>query len=298
MTDDLKREVREIGSREEWHDWRQKDITASNIAGLFEGADQYTSMDKLVAHVTGNALREQTPSMRAGILLEHVFPAALAEERPDWMVTKATTYHRIPSLRLGCTPDFWIGDDGLCQAKSVNERQWEYWQARPPLGYTLQTLCELLITGRQWGVLAVIVRNSTLPLYLFDIARHPGAEAKLLQAVADFWGRYDAGEFPVAVAKDEIAAMLDDGSHVDLSRHNQLPEWLERREQLMVEIAQAERSKKGIDYEIKQRMGAASTGWLEGWQISYKTEHRKGYTVEPSDPRILRVKRTKEMGNE
>jgi hypothetical protein len=77
------------------------------------------------------------------------------KEREEWRVIKATTYHRLTELRFGATPDFWLNDDGLLQAKIVNPHEWERWQGRPPLGYLLQTLAELIVTQRAWGVLAL-----------------------------------------------------------------------------------------------------------------------------------------------
>jgi hypothetical protein len=71
-----------------------------------------------------------------------------------------------------------LNDDGLLQAKIVNPHEWERWQGRPPLGYLLQTLAELIVTQRAWGVLAVMVRSSSLPFHLFDVPRHPAAHAR------------------------------------------------------------------------------------------------------------------------
>ncbi len=289
----MKREVREITSRGEWLDWRQKDLTASRISALF-GAHPYMSMDELVANLSGRSIKGDTPAMRAGRLLEGIFPEALADERPEWKVVKATTYHRLPELRLGATPDFWIGDDGLLQAKTVNPVEWERWQGRPPLGYTLQTLCELMVTGRTWGALGVMVRSSALPLHIFDVPRHPGAEAKILAAVADFWRRADSGELQVTIAKDEIAALLDDGSHKDLSPDNYIRGALEERETLLATRGEAEKALKDIDYEIKNRMGLASTAWLPGWAISWRAQHRKEYTTPAADIRVLRIKRVED----
>jgi predicted phage-related endonuclease len=289
----IESEIRKITSRGEWLSWRRSDITASRIAALFD-AHPYMTLDELMADMAGRSTKGDTAPMRAGRLLEAVFPEALAEERPDWEVTRATTYHRLPALRLGCTPDFWIGYDGLLQAKTVNPVEWERWQGRPPLAYTLQTLTELIVTGRSWGALGVIVRSSSLPLHLFDVPRHPAAEAKILAAVADFWAKHDAGEFPVATPKDEIEALLDDGSHKDLSNDNYLPQALEMRESLLGTRSEAEKAIKDIDYEIKNRLGTAATGWLPGWAISWRAQHRKEYTVAAADIRVLRVKRTED----
>ena len=232
--------------------------------------------------------------MRAGRLLEAVFPEAVREERPEWTVIKATAYHRLPDLRLGATPDFWINDDGLLETKTINERDWERCMGRPALYWSLQTLAQLIVTRRKWGVIGVIVRNSNLPLYLFDVPRHEAAENKIIAAVQQFWARVDAGELPLPTPKDEIAEMLDDGSHTDLSSDNFLPAALERRETLLATRGEAEKEIKQIDYEVKQRVGTASAGWLPGWYISWRAQHRKEHLVPAQDVRVLRIKRTAE----
>jgi predicted phage-related endonuclease len=287
----MEREVREITTRAEWLRWRQGDITASRIGSLL-GCHPYLTIEELVADLAGQTVKGDTPAMRAGRLLEAVFPEALAEERPEWNVVKASSYHRVPALRLAATPDFWIGSDGLLQAKTVNAHEWERWQGRPPLAYLLQTLTELIVTERQWGVLGVIVRSSSLPLHLFEVPRHPAAEARIVSAVTDFWRRADAGEIQVAEPKDELAELLDDGSHRDLSDDNYLPQALEEREGLGRLRSDCERRLKQIDGEIKSRMGTAATAWLPGWAISWRAQHRKEFTVAAADIQVLRVKRT------
>jgi hypothetical protein len=46
------------------------------------------------------------------------------EEHPDWPLEKATTYHRLPELRLGCTPDFKINDGLLAPRFAPSQRAW------------------------------------------------------------------------------------------------------------------------------------------------------------------------------
>ena len=285
-------EVREITSRGEWLQWRKGLVTASSVAALF-AAHPYMQLEELSDYIWGRSVKGETPAMRAGLLLEAIFPVAIAEVHPEWTITKATTFHVLRDLRLGATPDFWLGEDGLLQAKTVNPVEWERWQARPPLGYILQTLTELIVTGRSWGVLAVIVRSSALPLFLFDVPRHPAAEAKILDAVADFWRRVDAGELPVATPKDEVEALLDDGSHKDLSEDNYLPQALETRETLLATRGEAERAIKSLDYEIKNRLGTASTRVPPRWAISWRS-HIGGNTPCPRPISGLRIKRTEE----
>jgi predicted phage-related endonuclease len=289
-------EVWEITSRGEWLARRRGMMTASRVPALFAGVHPfYDDIEDLWNEIqSGQSIKGESPAMRAGLLLEGIFPAAIAEVHPEWRVVKATTFHTLPSLRLGCTPDFWVNDDGLCQAKTINERDWERGHARPQLYWTLQCLTELIVTGRAWGVLAVIVRSSSLPLHLFAVPRHPAAESKILAAVADFWTRVDAGQLPIVTPRDDIETLLDDGSHVDLSEDNWLPEALEEREKLVAERGSYERRVKYIDAEIKLRMREAATAWLKGWTISWRTQHRNEYVVPEANIRVLRIKRTED----
>jgi hypothetical protein len=120
------------------------------------------------------------------------------QEATSTGTTKATTYHRVPSYRLGCTPDYWANDDGLIQVKTCSPQQWEKWHGRAPLAYVLQTLTELIVTGRRWGVLAVMVCNPSYPVHYFDVPPHEAAERRILTAVKEWWRAFDAGEIPHA----------------------------------------------------------------------------------------------------
>ena len=286
----MEREVREITSTGLWLQWRRLDITASRIAALFD-EHPFLTRDGLAAELRGERAEVPNSAMRAGNILEAAFPAAVVRDEKPWPpLVKATTYHRLPDHRLGCTPDFWIGDDGLLQAKTVSREQWEKWRGHPPLAYSLQTLAELMVTDRAWGVLAVMIRAGAYPIHYFDVPRHEAAERRILAAVADWWRAFDAGEIPMPIASEAIAADVDDGSHRDLSGDNLLPEILPERARLKAEIGAAERRLKEIDYEIKQRVGPARTAWLPGWSLAYPTIHTKEYTVKARDYRRLDVR--------
>lgn len=286
---EMQREVREITSTGEWLAWRRNDITASRVAALFS-AHPYLTLDSLVADLRGQS-QGSNAAMRRGRILEPAVIAALAEDHPDWPpMVKAVTYHRLPDHRLGATPDYWLGDDGLIQCKTVSPTKWEEWQNRPPLAYTLQTLTEMLVTNKQRGVLAVLVTSPSYPVYEFVVERHDAAEARILDAVAAFWAAWDAGEIAAPAPVEDLSAMLDDGTHRDLSGDNALPGLLTERRALKAEAATTERRLKEIDYEIKNRIGPASTAWLPGWAISFRRQHRKEHVIPAADVRVLRIK--------
>jgi predicted phage-related endonuclease len=289
------REVREITSTGAWLDWRREDITASRVAALFD-LNPYLSRAQLAdimrgATSTGTASVPDSPAMRRGRILEPAVAAALTEERPDLPpLVKATTYHRVPEWRIGCTPDYWCGDEGLVQCKTVSPHQWQAWHGRVPIAYTLQTLCELMVTGRAWGLLAVLEVSPSYPLHITEVPRHEAAERRIRDAVAAWWEAFDAGEIAGSASSVELEAELDDGSVIDLSTDNALPGILDERAALKATTSDAERRLKELDYEIKNRMGRASRAWLPGWNISFATQHRKEVLLPARDIRVLRVR--------
>jgi predicted phage-related endonuclease len=285
-------EIREITSRAEWLSWRRQCISASRVAALFD-AHPYMSRADLAAGLRGVDQGDNL-AMRAGRILEPGVAVALAEEHPDWRLIKATTFYVDTTLRFGCTPDYFEGDDRLVQIKTVSPETWEEWRGRPPLAYQLQTLAELMLTERTRGVLAVMVRSRSYPVHCFDVPRHPAAEAKIQAAVAEWWHAWDADEIAAPAAVDGLAEALDDDSHRDLSGDNMLPALLDERETLKAGTASAEKRLKEIDYEIRNRIGSARTAWLPGWFLKFPTINTKEYTVAAKSYRRLTASRTEE----
>jgi predicted phage-related endonuclease len=286
----MTREVREITSIGEWLGWRAGLYTASRMGALF-GCDEWTSIADVVEEMRGERRGAgDNPAMRAGRILEPAVIAAINEERPELHVVKATSFHILPDLRLGCTPDAFGTDDLLVQCKTVSVEQWAKWRHHPPLQYVLQTLCELIVTGCARGMLAVMVRSPSFPLYLFDVPRHPPAERRILDAVAEFWRMWDAGLHPEAQSAEGLAEMTDDGSFIDLSGSNELPQLLNERASLKLTTTGAEKRLKEIDETLKAAIGTASTAWLPGWQISFKSQNRREVLVPAATFRVLRVR--------
>jgi predicted phage-related endonuclease len=283
------REEWQITSIGEWLERRRHHITASRIGALFD-EHQYLTRDGLAAELRGESGEVPNASMRAGNILEGGFPAAVRLDDKPWALSKADTYHWLPEHRLGATPDFWIGDDGLFQAKTASTEQWQKWHGHPPLMYLLQTLTEMIVTGRTWGVLGVMIRAGGYPIHYYEVARHEAAERRILDAVAAWWAAFDAGEFPAAVPSAEIAEMLDDGSHKDLSADNELPSLLEERQFLKAGVSNAEGRLKQIDADIKARFGTASTAWVPGWNLSFKAQNRREVLIPAATFRVLRVR--------
>jgi predicted phage-related endonuclease len=297
-------ERHEIVNRAQWLALRKADVTASRVGALF-AAHPYVTPLRLYMEQAGVEFPEQeeTPVMRRGRLLEGAVAMAVAEQRPDWTVTKNNFYYRDPEHRLGATPDFFIDGDprglGVLQTKTaapyVFERDWDNGKTIP-FWIMLQTLTECLLTGAAFGVVAPLrVDAFDLACPILEIPRHPTAEAKIYEAVGQFWHDVRTGHEPEPdYGKDAsllpiLAPRAVEDKIADLSTDNELPVLLAQRQQLRTDIRAYEARCDAIEAELKFKMRDAERAHLPGWSITWKNQHREAFTVAAKDMRVLRI---------
>jgi hypothetical protein len=206
----MNREALDISDGSAWHGWRTRDVTASRIACLFD-AHPFLTREGLAAQLRGGARRRPDDQhMRAGRILEPGVAVAISEAHSSWKLTKTTAYYRLPDERIGASPDYFLDSDGLVQIGAVSADEWKRLHARPPVYKRLQTLCELLVTGRTRGVLAIMVRQvPELPLHLFDLELTPAAERAILEASRLWWQAFGAGAIADAAPIGGLADQVD-----------------------------------------------------------------------------------------
>jgi predicted phage-related endonuclease len=299
-------EQRTITDRSEWLRWRKADVTASVVGALF-GAHPYVTALRLYAEKRGTEfvdLDDDNKTLRRGRWLEPAVAKAVAELMPQWTIAPAEVYLRDGELRLGCTPDFYIAGDarglGILQCKtcapSVYARDWDS-GAEVPLWVLLQAATEMLLADAAFGAVAVMLVDAhALDVKVIELPRNPAAEEKIKTAVAAFWQMVAEGKEPepdFGRDLDVIKAMRPReiaGKVADLSGNNELPGMLERRAAISQRIKEDEAAIDAINAEIMFLLGdaEAATG-LNGWRVTYKTQHRSAYTVPAKDLRVLRV---------
>jgi predicted phage-related endonuclease len=301
----MKVEKRLITSREEWLSWRREDVTASAAPALF-GVHPYMTALKLYAEKRGTEfLVEDNKVLRRGRWMEPAVAKAVMEECPQWTLKPGTEYFRAPAHRLGATPDFHVLGDprgvGILQAKSVAPsvyaRDWNDGK-EVPLWIILQAVTEAMLTDAAFIVIAALLVDAhNMDLATHVLERNPAAEEKIIKAVAQFWNDVAHGHEPppdFARDADTVKAIWKreraPDAEVDLTGLNHLPVLLEERATLKLSEKRLGERLDEIDTELKFLMkdAAIATG-LNGWRMTYKTSHIKGYTVKERDSRILRV---------
>lgn len=292
-----------ITDRESWLRMRKQDVTASAVGALF-GAHPYETALGLYVQKCGVELPEPgTAMLEWRLILESAVGASVARQRPDWKIVKATEYLRDSDLRLGATPDFYIHGDprglGILQAKTVApvvfKKTWT--DDTPPLWIALQNTTELMLDQEAaFGAVACLIIDPwkcECPIY--EVPRHAGAEQRIREAVKKFWDDVANGREPqpdYARDADVIAAMgpaEKPGKTINLSGDNELPIILAERAELKARIKMDDDRCKAIETEIRHKMGDAEVGVTGDFSLTFRTQHRKAYSVAATSFRGLRI---------
>lgn len=298
--------------RAQWLGLRQQDVTASAVGALF-GVHPYQSAYGLYAEKTGLDVPEPSSSMLEWrLMLEGAVAAAVAKQKPQWRIVKATEYLRDPELRLGATPDFIIEGDprglGILQAKTIAPSAYKKsWQdGQPPFWIALQNATELMLEHEAaFGAVAGLVIDPwKIECPITEIPRHAGVEVRIREAVLKFWDDLAHGREPTpdyGKDADLVAALYPEATPlktVDLTGDNHLPVLLAERETVKSRIKVDEARCKKIETEIKFKMGDAEIATVDGFTISLKTQHRKGYEVKPTSFRKLNISDNRPGGSD
>jgi predicted phage-related endonuclease len=303
-----------VNDRAQWLARRRFDITASSVGAVF-GCHTFISPLRLYVEKQGLVdLPERADSgvLRRGRILEHAIPAAVAEQRPEWRLEKCQDYFHDDAFGIGATPDFFIHGDprgpGVLQTKttipSVFDRDWqaeENGQIRPPRWIELQAHTEMMLTDAAFGAVACLVIDPfELPCIISELTRDAELEAKIKSRVVQFWQDIQDGNEPDAnygLDRELLAQMLPrerEGATVDLSGDNEMIAALNERRDLKKQITENEKRCDAIEAMLMQRMQEAAFAVVPDFTVSWKIQHRKGYTVEPKSPRVLSIRAKRE----
>jgi predicted phage-related endonuclease len=305
--------------REGWLAERRNFVNASEIA-IVCGEAGYGSLAELYAEKKG--LRP--PRIDSGILKrgrwgESAVFEALTEERPEWEIRRAKIHVRDTERRLACTPDgFAIAPGyegiGIVQAKvisrSIFRTRWLddfddglYSTATPPISYRMQVLTEEMLNETKWGILAVLINSEfDWTLRLFEIERDPVLEDRIQYHAAAFFRDYlDPGIMPpFEPQRDEalVRALYpkDDGSEIDLTQDNRALTLVEDFIQTQAACKRMQKQERALKAELCAKLGEHSFGRLaDGRRLSWRLQHRKAYSVEAADYRVLRIQNRKDV---
>lgn len=305
--------------RSTWLALRQRDITASDVPAVC-GEGMFGSAARVWAEKRGLiGAAEMSEPMKRGLWGEAAVFEALGWEFPDWEIRRAKVYLRAPEIGIGATPDgAAVRPDmdgvGIVQAKVISAPVFQADWIGPdadiddpvapisaPFAYQLQTLTESMLANAAWAVLAVLVVDTfKWRLRMVPVQRHAQAEERICENVITFRKRYlETGIQPPMdpeLDEDLVRKLYpdDNGAEVDLSSDNQMPEFVSLLEDARARKKAAEQDEKTAKTGIAEKMGSAAIARIaDGRRVSFKTQERKGYYVEPSSFRVMRMLKEK-----
>jgi YqaJ-like recombinase protein len=301
--------VTPIENNAQWHALRRNVVGASE-AGALVGVHEYLSYFALWARKSGKLPPiEDNPAMERGRRLEPVAIDLIRDRFPQWNIVVPHEHYADQQFGVGATPDLFAHDEtrgtGVIQIKSVApsvlRRGWrgESDAIAPPTWIGIQARMEAYLTGADWAAVAALVVDHEIDLHVIEVPMHRAVVETIRTEALRFWEMVFSGRQPdpdYARDGELIRAMLkkDDGSEIDLSGDNELPDLLDQRETVMALAKQYEEEARTINARLLHRLGNAASGRLKDGYISAKTINRPAYQVKPSSYRQLRVVRDKE----
>ena len=296
---------------------RRLDVTASaGVPALFHVHPYVTPLRVYMEKRGVDFDQSDNPAMQRGRWLEPSVARAVCDQRPEWLVEPAGIYLRDAKRRLGTTPDFFIRGDtrglGVLQVKSVApsvfEDKWFGGDA-VPRWIEIQNATEVMLAEAFFGlpcfgvIAALTVEPFNMRCAVFEQKRDYELEAEILKRVAAFWTDVGLGREPTPdFEKDrEVIEALhpseQPGKTRDFGHSNIVRELLDKRAGIKSRMALDKAECDVIETEIRYLLGDAEyASGLPGWRITYRVEQRKGYTVEPSSSRVLRINKRNEEG--
>ncbi len=180
--------------RDGWLHLRSRGIGGSDAAGIL-GLSLWESPMSIWAAKTGRSEpKVLTFAMDMGNRLEPIV-AELAQDELGREVTERQVMciDDEHDYLLG-NVDRWLDPDAILEIKTAGVRQIAAWEAGVPPYYEAQVRHYLMVTGRELGIVAVLLGGQELRTY--EIARDPMYEDWMREAEIEFWEQHVVTDVP------------------------------------------------------------------------------------------------------
>ena len=201
MLSNLKREIIRPVDEGHWLSLRDKDITSTDASVLL-GVNKYKTIAQLYYEKTGQFkpnFKDSEPA-KWGRRLEAVVAAGIAEDNNLGEITQFKDYVRIPDMRIGSSFDYFLGEDGIFEIKTVGSevalRDWiiDETSSEASLYIEAQVQWQLAITGRKYCKIGALVGGNK-PV-LIHRERDETVIKILIKKSQEFWELVDRGTPP------------------------------------------------------------------------------------------------------
>lgn len=301
----MKAEVIVPESEQEWLGLRAGDITSTKVGALF-GCSPYLTHFELWHQIkAGHVVTvEQSERMKWGTRLQDSIAAGIAADN-QWKIRRMHEYRRIPSLRIGSSFDFSIGEDGLLEVKNVDGLVFrDGWivdgeNIEAPPHIELQVQHQLLVTGRKYAYLGALVGGNQLIL----LKREPdeSIHSAIKDRVSQFWDSINKNQEPTPDFERDAAFIaklcrnVEPGKVLDASKDDELRALAQEYQFLGAEEKRIKETRDGVKAQMLLKIGTAekvladgfsiSSGLVAGGHVAYDREAYRNFRVNWKKPK-------------
>ncbi len=293
-------------AREQWLMQRRTLLTASDIAAVLGVDPRRGPLQVYLSKVKGTDT-DETDWMAFGRDVEDAIAKGYERKSGRPVQTLGAHYiSRHPDVpwlgatldrqALGCerTPPPVLCHAGPvpleCKAVGLMKRQ--EWEEDPPLHYVIQLQFQMACTSAMWGSLCALLGG--VSIVWKDLVRDDGFLESALPALEEFWMRVQRQNPPPADALPGTTEAVKrawaeaNGATVPLNDPAIL-DMVERWEHAKVACRQQESTVDQLANQLRVHLGDATFGALpDGSFITLKNQKRDGFTVAPTEFRVLR----------
>lgn len=288
-------------TREQWLELRRKGIGGSDTAPIL-GLSPYKSIFGIyVEKVEGSTFEGNIHTEFGNWMEPHIreeFPKRFFKaEGIDVAVFEYPYVLQHPTIDIFMAnldgvmehPEY---GTGIIEIKTASEMQWKQWQDDElPDSYYCQVQHYLNVTGLDYAYIVALVGKKLLWKY---ISRNDEFISLVSERLIDFWNTYIIPkEAPSPMGLDDDADILKKlygkeaaGKLVDLPDHQND---YDRYKEIAKEVKELEQEQEAIKQKFMQAMGDCEVAFIGKKKVTWKTTERKGYVVQPTSYRSLRV---------
>lgn len=288
-------------THEEWLESRRKGIGGSDVAAIL-GLNPYkSSFGVYVDKVEGSTFEGNIHTEFGNWMEPHIraeFPRRFKKfEGIDISV------YEYPFVLQHPVVDFFIANldglmerpeygTGIIEIKTASEMQWKQWQEDDiPDAYYCQVQHYLNVTGLPYAYVVALVGKRLLWKM---VPRNDEFISLISTRLIEFWDNYVIPKVaPMPSGLDDDTDILkrlygkeQPGAYVEL--HGSQTDY-DRYKELAASIKELGMEQEAIKQRFMQAMGTSELAFVGKKKITWKTTERKGYTVQPTSFRSLRV---------
>lgn len=290
----------------EWHETRNQFIGASEVGALF-GCSPFLTKFQMWHLKKGNVVAPKLEGERLtwGTRLESIIANGIAEDNGMTInfVGYRQTHPSIPGM--AATLDFEILDSeaktpGCFEIKNKDRSVfYDSWMQEDktieaPLDIELQLQHQMMVTGYEFGALGVLVGGNES--YLIRRDPHEKVQKAIQERIEQFWETIEKNIEPEPTSHKDLkfAASLyarpEGGKEIDLSGDIDFANLLLSLETLRGSKTETQKILELTQAKIMNRIKDAEMVFCGDKTLTAKLTNRKGFTVEPTSFRQLRIK--------